>query len=298
MIERINNHVKRIVFKDANCEEAMKASTMAQIQLNQAWLAPWADLLAALQAQAHDLLTSLNQQALQRAVCTAQGLPIRFVPQTTLPTDCAYESFIYASGQVPSRDNLHDFFNALIWLAYPQLKQQLNRIQALEIAKAGIGQVRGTVRDGVTLFDENAAIVVLQNDAQGEALAEALRQHQWQQLFVEQRAAFGRSIQVHLFGHALLEKLCQPYKAITAHAWLMWADAGFFAATSTDQQCWIDDKLSQQLSQQTLDTHSFTPLPVLGVPGWWPGQDAVFYADASVFRPRSEKRKARNMVAT
>ncbi|MFN7122209.1 MAG: DUF3025 domain-containing protein, partial [Hydrogenophaga sp.] len=29
----------------------------------------------------------------------------------------------------------------------------------------------------------------------------------------------------------------------------------------------------------------FTPLPVLGVPGWWPAnEDAGFYADASVFR--------------
>ena len=25
--------------------------------------------------------------------------------------------------------------------------------------------------------------------------------------------------------------------------------------------------------------------PVLGLPGWWAGQDAAFYADASVFRP-------------
>ncbi len=30
----------------------------------------------------------------------------------------------------------------------------------------------------------------------------------------------------------------------------------------------------------------FTPLPVLGVPNWWPDQDAAFYADASVFRPK------------
>ena len=269
----------------------MQASRLAQIQVNQVWLAPWADLLAALQAQADDLLGSLNQQALQRAVCTTQGLPIRFVPQATLPADCAYESFIYASGQVPSRDHLHDLFNALIWLSYPRVKQQLNRIQARQIAKAGIGQVRGAVRDGVTLFDENAAIVILQNNTEGNALAQALRQHQWQQLFAEQRAAFGRSIEVHLFGHALLEKLCRPYKAITAHAWLMWADAGFFSASSSDQQAWIDDKLSQQLNQQTLDTRCFTPLPVLGIPGWWPAQDAAFYADASVFRPRSEKRK-------
>jgi hypothetical protein len=25
---------------------------------------------------------------------------------------------------------------------------------------------------------------------------------------------------------------------------------------------------------------------VLGVPGWWPGQDEAFYSDDSVFRPK------------
>ena len=36
--------------------------------------------------------------------------------------------------------------------------------------------MRGAVRDGVTLFDENAAIVILQNNTEGNALAQALRQ--------------------------------------------------------------------------------------------------------------------------
>ncbi|HMM24565.1 MAG TPA: DUF3025 domain-containing protein [Pseudoxanthomonas mexicana] len=31
---------------------------------------------------------------------------------------------------------------------------------------------------------------------------------------------------------------------------------------------------------------ALTPLPVLGVPGWWDGNaDPAFYADAAVFRP-------------
>lgn len=274
----------------------MQASHLAQIQVNQAWLAPWADLLGALQTQAADLLAGLNQQASERDVRNANGMPIRFVPQAALPADCAYESFIAASGQVPSRDHLHDLLNAIIWLGYPRVKQQLNRIQAQQIAQTGIGQVRGAVRDGVTLFDENAAIVVLQDTPEGHALAQALREHDWHELFVAQRAAFGSRIQVHLFGHALLEKLCTPYKAITAHAWLMWADAGFFSASSVDQQTWIDVNLAQQLSQQALDTRCFTPLPVLGVPGWWPAQDAHFYGDVSVFRPRSAKR-VRSMSA-
>jgi hypothetical protein len=35
-----------------------------------------------------------------------------------------------------------------------------------------------------------------------------------------------------------------------------------------------------------LSTAGFTPLPVLGVPGWWQGQDEAFYLDQTVFRPK------------
>jgi len=37
---------------------------------------------------------------------------------------------------------------------------------------------------------------------------------------------------------------------------------------------------------QGLSTANFVPLPVLGVPRWWPQQDEPFYADAFVFRPK------------
>ena len=42
------------------------------------------------------------------------------------------------------------------------------------------------------------------------------------------------------------------------------------------------------LAAEGLSTACFKPLPVLGVPGWWDGQDEAFYADASVFRPKKQ----------
>ena len=40
------------------------------------------------------------------------------------------------------------------------------------------------------------------------------------------------------------------------------------------------------VSAEVLRQKPFTPLPVLGVPGWWPANEATgFYADAQVFRP-------------
>jgi hypothetical protein len=88
-----------------------------------------------------------------------------------------------------------------------------------------------------------------------------------------------------LFGHALLEKLVRPYKSITAHAWPVVMPAAFFALPHADRRAQLDKKVGLELQQGALSITRFTPLPVLGVPGWWPSQDAEFYADATVFRP-------------
>ncbi|MDZ4131209.1 MAG: DUF3025 domain-containing protein, partial [Hydrogenophaga sp.] len=44
-----------------------------------------------------------------------QPAPVRFVSQTELPSEVAYEKFIFDTGTVPTRDGLHDFFNGLCW---------------------------------------------------------------------------------------------------------------------------------------------------------------------------------------
>ena len=83
-----------------------------------------------------------------------------------------------------------------------------------------------------------------------------------------------------------MEKLVAPYKAITAHTWVVSADDAFFSLPSAARRAWIDAQVAGKLAQHGLSTASFTPLPVLGVPGWWAGQDAAFYADVAVFRPK------------
>jgi hypothetical protein len=64
------------------------------------------------------------------------------------------------------------------------------------------------------------------------------------------------------------------------------ADDAYFALSHEQQRAWIDERVAASLAQEELNTACFTPLPVLGVPGWWPQQDAPFYADTSVFRPK------------
>jgi len=223
-----------------------------------------------------DLRDALNTHLATRAICTSAGHSLRFIPQDALPAGTAYEAHIAATGEVPTRDNLHDFFNALIWLCWPRAKAALNARQARAITQDGIGAARGTVRDAATLFDENALIFLHTDDASERSLTS----FDWRGLFVEGRAAWNASCAVLPFGHALLEKLVTPYKSITAHAWSV------RVATLPADRAWLDDALADTLLNIELTPRDFRPLPVMGIPGWCAAnEDAGFYSDATVFRP-------------
>jgi hypothetical protein len=204
--------------------------------------------------------------------------PIRFVAQQELPAGRPYEQFVFDTGCCPVRPGLHDFFNGLCWLRFPQTKARLNELQAAQIGKSGVLPVRGALRDAVTLFDENAALL----DAP-QPLWEALAARDWPRLFVELRPLWQQA-GLLLFGHALLEKLTQPRKAITAHVRRLAPGLGSVAA--------MDAWLAGDLTPEKLVTKPFAPLPVLGRPGWWPAnQDPAFYNDAVVFRRAAQSRK-------
>jgi hypothetical protein len=256
------------------------------------WTRPWYASIktASEKVVGHsDWLPALNQQSIAQSVTNYLGLPLSFVEQTTLPEGMAYEAFISTTGKIPTRDNLHDFFNALVWLSFPNIKRQLNALQAAQIARTGIGKSRGPARDAATIFDENAALLVVRDSEQGNALIEALRGHQWRSVFLEQRSAFSQHVEPWLFGHALMEKLVTPYKSITAHAWVVMAPDDFFAMPHHARRDRLDLQVANELAQRALNdlsTKSFMPLPVLGIPGWWQSQDRQFYDDATVFRPK------------
>lgn len=253
------------------------------------WSAPWLDgyrdagrrVAAAVQAGA-SVAAALNAERAAPARWPqsigwprlAAG-PLRFVAQSELPAGCGYESFIAATARVPTRDNLHDLLNGLVWLHWPLLKRHLNELQAAAPAVPPPEGRRGAVRDALTLFDENAALLRLP-----PLLEQALRERDWQALFVAHRPLW-REAEVCVFGHALIEKLVRPRKAITAHGWLL-------PHRLTDRVS-IEHWLRGHLTPARLGSRGHLPLPVLGVPGWWPAnEDAGYYADRAVFRPLHE----------
>jgi len=209
-----------------------------------------------------------------------------FVAQAQKPDDVSYEEFIFDTHQIPTRDNAHDFFNALSWFTCPQTKKALNRLQAQEIKKQGIGDRRGKLRDALTLFDENVMCISCSDD-----MWAAICAHEWVSLFWDSKHKWP-SAELHVFGHALLEKLLHPYKAITAH--VVRVD---FSAKLEDRSL-VPHPSDAIMEKSALDLiqlvgnaapKPFQVMPVMGIPGWWPEETSLgFYEDHAVFRPKAD----------
>jgi hypothetical protein len=215
------------------------------------WFAPWRDA-------GEPVLSAWSARPLHEALNTHGG-PMRFVSQSALPEGEPYESFIFRTRTCPTRGNAHDFFNGLAWLKFPREKSRLNEHQANEIARAGVASTRGPLRDAVTVFDENGAFL----DAPAP-LWKALLARDWRKLFIDLRPLWNEA-GVTIFGHAMLEKLLSPRKELTAHVWVG----------------------EREFSAGALAAKPFAPLPLMGIPGWQPGNETIsFYDDPLVFRPR------------
>ena len=251
----------------ADAPASAPGTVFAAIDWSRPWLDGWRESgQQVVQALAADvpLHEALNRQPAPL---------VRFVPQNALPPGEAYEHYIFKSGQCPTRHGLHDFFNGLCWLRFPQTKKRLNQLQMAEIAAAGVQPLRGPVRDALTVLDENGAFLLAP-----QPLWEALHARNWQELFVGLRPLW-QEAQLVLFGHALLEKLVYPRKPIVTHVYR----AQPAIKNIADMDAWV----ASDLSAATLASKPFIPLPVLGMPGWWPeNEDISFYDDPLVFRPR------------
>ncbi len=242
------------------------------------WWQPWRDL------------GQRVERAVRAGACVHEALNacgshtgMCFVPQSALPGGVAYEAFIFETKTVPTRDNLHDFFNGLAWLRFPHTKARLNILQYAEIEKNGVQQLRGAVRDALTLFDENVAFLCAERHA---SVIAALRMHDWQAAFQTHRKLLAAHPPM-LFGHALLEKLACPYKSIVAHVFPVKNTMGHDSAGAfwTDFAA-LDAAIAHQLNAAALTPKPFVPLPVLGVPNWWIANESPdFYTDSTVFRP-------------
>jgi hypothetical protein len=220
-------------------------------------------------------------------VCNDQGIPVRFVPSSEIP-DVNYETHIYSTAQVSTRgSNWHDVFNALVWMCFPRIKSAINAMHFQSMAES-CEPGRGRKRDALTLFDECGVVVV---SADSEKLHQ-LSSRNWTAVFAGGQENWDANYKVFVFGHALLEKHLQPYKAMTANALLLNVSEEAFSLERVALRTHLDIQIAKQLlaDRSFKSSSDLSPLPLAGIPGWWVDgdQDEQFYSDPNVFRQAPE----------
>lgn len=222
---------------------------------------------------------ALNRAAQDAGITNALGLPIQFVAQTTPCGQREYEAQIYHQGLVPTRPgHWHDIFNACMWLTYPETKAALNAVHLCQPGCEG----RTPASDAATIFDESGAILI----GPDPGLAQWMVDHDWKTAFVTHRDLW-QSHHLLVIGHAVLEKLANPYPGMIAKViyqpWpAMDKDDLMVPPPGLDQliaQRWRKGEFSRP--------SQLFPLPVLGVPGTDPSnEDPAYYDNTMVFRAK------------
>ena len=230
-------------------------------------------------SSALSLFTSLDALPSPQELNQILSVPgITFVPQGPKSDDLSdgYEQRIYLRGEVQTRDqSWHDFFNALVWRQFTQTKKLINQLQFQLQQQRFPAKQRLPAENMLTLFDENGALVI----ARDPQLLELICEHRWHELFWERREQVKSDLRVIIFGHGLYEKALQPYVGLTAQSL-------FFVEQDTLS---VDAQVSTFLSEKNFElrTSDLHPLPILGLPGWWPdNNNEVFYRNADYFRPK------------
>jgi len=218
----------------------------------------------------------------QRAFKT-RGLDITPVPQSEhiRGFEEQYEPRVFLRGELQTRtENWHDFFNAMIWLGYPNTKKVLNKLHYSQASQRPMGSNRSRLENRITLFDECGALLI----SDRPQLLEQVRQHQWQPLFIEHREELEAHLRCIIFGHAIYEKALNPYIGLCCQCLLV--DSGQLLEQVNNQQYAAVDKYLADFwaQQQPQSDIPYFPLPLLGLPGYWPRQDPAFYANKRYFR--------------
>ncbi len=197
----------------------------------------------------------------------------------------AYEQRV-AQGAVPTRDLSHDWYNGMAWLAFPKTKHWIN---TQHLADAGVktqlpgrsGNGRSRFRDALTLFDESGALLL----TTGEGMLFALMEHRWPCVFSCRDDRWHSQNRLLVFGHGLLDSMPSAHPGLCAKVLPV-------LVPDLDVSLGALDQVLLNALEQVSDPANFSPLPVMGVPGWFdlsarPG----FYESREVFRAKPTAQK-------
>lgn len=250
---------------------------------------PW---LCRLPAERLPDLAELNDLLAEVPACRgAAGVPVRCVaPDPADPR--GYEARILASGEIPTRPgDWHDFFNALVWRAFPAAKAALNvRHGACLASPEAAAGGRGPVRDALTQFDE-CGVLVSSRDA---SLCAGLAAHRWDEVLRGRRGEVLAGVDFMVFGHASYDLLRAPFPGLCGKAVYRVVPGAWFELTGPQRVAEADGWLAAWLARPDGLTSPavLSPLPLLGIPGVTPANEAPdYYLDTRQFRPLPANRR-------
>lgn len=246
-------------------------------------LRPYAERLPSLGWPDAEVLQGIAAEAGRRVV-NARGQRIRFVAAHAQAGGAEYEQRIHASGELAVRwVNWHDLLNALVWMAFPTAKAALNARHCAALQNEPDGR-RSALRDALTHFDEDGVVVLCADPA----LSALLARFAWKALFRDRREAVRRAMRFLLFGHALYDKARAPFVGMTGKAIVFDVDAAMLEQDAGALMNHADRLTAFHLLNpaRMLSPRPLWPLPLLGVPGWWPANESPdFYDNTDYFRP-------------
>lgn len=219
-------------------------------------------------------------------VVSGLGVPLKVCEP--LPAEdgweAGYEPRIAREGFLQTRrENWHDLFNLLVWVAFPRTKAALNRCHyQLQQARAQRGEAgRTRIEHALTQFDESG-VIVMSADPELTALMHAFR---WKELFWERRARVETRMACYLFGHGLLHKALAPFVGMTGKGMVVEVTAELFQAPLAERLAWLDQAVAEAVPR--LDSPAdLQPVPVLGFPGFTPDNARPgYYDNTAYFRP-------------
>lgn len=226
--------------------------------------------------------------ALGADIATARPRWFEFVEQISGEVEArgGFDHFIAEQRAIPTRpESSHDLLGALVWLHYPALKTAIHEIH---VASSG---PRGARENAATHFDESGVLVLSSEPAVFERLAGL----HWVEAFWEQRAELLATTRFVGFGHGLLDSLREPHPRLMGKALFVRIGERDLLRSPSALRTFVDGAAAPRLAEFLVEPGRLLPLPVLGVPGWAPGQSVEKYRDASYFR--TQRRDARPMPA-
>jgi hypothetical protein len=269
---------------DAAPNDSRAAASLADLA-RRPLFEPLRPLLEALPGPGPCALAELNALLCAHAG-TDSAAAIRFVAPDKSPM--AYEERIVTRAEVVTRPHdWHDFFNALVWLRFPQTKRCLAELHARGMRSPARDGRRGPLRDAATQFDESGVVVA----ASDRCLLDLLAARQWKALFWTRRQQVLRRMRFAVFGHGLYDALRAPFYRICGRAAVVAVPQACIDAPAEALCFHVDPILAQRFAEGTWYPRPKTllALPLLGIPGVCAeNEDPAYYDDSVQFRPPPE----------